>query len=469
MKRKQDNRNLQERAGDLEKVVTFSIMTTIKKFYGTAENFKQIYKSILNGTCSSSVQVEFCSRFKCLTIPEYRKILGQIEKSGKHHWVSINDVKPFFSKWFHYQRHFNKRYKSGKTFVVHGYWYIDFDVVERWMNFDDVFDTKSSFYTKLQHIFIDSIILKGKTMTKQEKEIYQKQYEEGKRSIPLEKIIKDEQKKQQTLNKRRMTIAKKAAKEIFVEYTALQAKANMLEATNKEKDDEIKILRQKLDEMKCAAQKNEVDSSNSVVSEIPAAWTSYEGHYDFEGPNVEKCRSDGTVLEPKCCPSRWMEKSDLFDFRDGKMDEDEFERLWQIYVMTDAEKSACKKTEESKAAVSSTPEWDEQTFDDQIKRCSALADSGDLDDDIDEEIRRFEVPRRLQEFINKYYLSLNDAKRIAKMYREDIPLKEAKHGFSVDDRNRNMNARNKIVNKIKAELTQYIDFEDLKYLNRMVV
>ena len=106
-------------------------------------------------------------------------------------------------------------------FVVHGYWYIDFDVVERWMNFDDVFNTKSSFYSKLQHIFIDSIILKGKTMTKKEKEQYKKDFEEGRKSIPLEKIIKDEQKKQQTLNKRRMTIAKKAAKEIFVEYTAL--------------------------------------------------------------------------------------------------------------------------------------------------------------------------------------------------------------------------------------------------------
>ena len=469
MKRKQDNRNLQERACDLEKVVTFSIMTTIKKFYGTAENFKQIYKSIVNGTCSSKVQVEFCSRFNCLTIPEYRKILGQIEKSGKRYWISINDVKPFFSKWFHYQRHFNKRYKSGKTFVVHGYWYIDFDVVERWMNFDDVFNTKSSFYTKLQHIFIDSIILKGKTMTKKEKEKYEQDFKDGKKSIPLEKIIKDEQKKQQTLNKRRMTIAKKAAKEIFVEFTALQTKANILEATNKEKDEEIKILKQQLDEMKCADQKN------SVVSEIPSAWTSYEGHYDFEGPNVEKCRSDGTALEPKCCPSRWMENSDLFDFRDGKMDEDEFERLWQIYVMTDAEKNACRKSEESKAVVSSTPDWDEQTFDDQIKRCSALVDSGDLDD-IDEneengieEINHFEVPNRLQEFINKYYISLNDAKRIAKMYKEEIPLKEAKNGFSVDDRTRNMYARNKIVNKIKDELKQYIDFEDLKYLNRMVV
>ena len=55
------------------------------------------------------------------------------------------------------------------------------------------------------------------------------------------------------------------------------------------------------------------------------------------------------------------------------------------------------------------------------------------------------------------------------MYKDEIPLKEARHGFSVDDRNRNMNARNKIVNKIKDELKHYIDYEDLTYLNRMVV
>ena len=312
-------------------------------------------------------------------------------------------------------------------------------------------------------------------MTKQEKEIYQKEYEEGKRSVPLEKYIRDEQKKQRSLDKRRMTIAKKAAKETLTEYAALQTKANMLEALNAEKDDEIKILRQQNEELRNLLKKNSDSLTqninvNSVVSEIPSAWTSYEGHYDFEGPNVEKCRSDGTPLEPKCCPSRWMENSDLFDFRDGKMDEDEFERLWQIYVMTDAEKNACRKSEESKAVVSSTPNWDEQTFDDQIKRCSALVAAGDLDDiDDAEEIHNFKVPRRLQEFIDKYYISLNDAKRIAKMYKEEIPLKEAKHGFSVDDRNRNMNARNKIVTKIKDELKHYIDYEDLKYLNRMVV
>ena len=312
-------------------------------------------------------------------------------------------------------------------------------------------------------------------MTKKEKEIYQKEYEEGKRSVTLEKYLRDEQKKQRSLDKRRMTIAKKAAKETLTEYAALQTKTNMLEAMNAEKDDEIKILRQQNEELRNILKKNSESltqniNANSVVSEIPSAWMSYEGHYYFEGPNVEKFRSDGTLLEPKCMPSKWMENSDLFDFKDGKMDEDEFERLWQIYVMTDAEKNACKKSEESKAVVSSTPYWDEQTFDDQIKRCSALVDSGDLDDiDDNEEILHFEVPSRLQEFIDKLYISINDAKRITKMYKEEIPLKEAKYGFSVDDRNRNMNARNKIVNKIKDELKQHIDYEDLKYLNRMVV
>ena len=244
---------------------------------------------------------------------------------------------------------------------------------------------------------------------------------------------------------------------------------------NAEKDEQIKDLQQQINELRGKLQRNaespkQINTTTNVENEIPESWTSYEGHYDFEGPNVEKFRSDGTPLEPKCMPSKWMENSDLFDFKDGKMDEDEFERLWQIYVMTDAEKKSCKKSEESKAVVYSTPDWDEQTFDDQIKRCSALVDSGDLDDiDDSEEIHHFEVPGRLQEFIDKYYISLNDAKRIAKMYKEEMPLKEAKHGFSVDDRTRNMYARNKIVNKIKDELKQHIDYEDLKYLNRMVV
>ena len=43
----------------------------------------------------------------------------------------------------------------------------------------------------------------------------------------------------------------------------------------------------------------------------------------------------------------------------------------------------------------------------------------------------FVIPRRLQEFIDKHYISLNEANWISKLYREEFKLKEAKSGFSL--------------------------------------
>lgn len=165
MKRK-DNRTLQERAEDLEKVYTFSIVVTAKKYYGTVDNLKKIYNKIVSGNVTSQEQVSFCNNFGH-SRDEYRKILGKL--NGK--FVSISDVKPYFSKWFHYQRHFNKNYKSGKTYSVHGYWYIDFDVLERWWDYEDVVVAKSDFYSERQHKLIDTLILKSKTAKKAKKHV----------------------------------------------------------------------------------------------------------------------------------------------------------------------------------------------------------------------------------------------------------------------------------------------------------
>lgn len=156
-----DTRTLQERANDLEKVYTFSIVTTAKKYYGTVDRLKTIYKKIVAGNATPKEQIDFCNLFGHKPT-EYRKILGQL--NGRR--VKITDVTQYFSKWFHYQRHFNKNYKSGKTYAVHGYWYIDFDVLARWWNYEAVVVAKSSFYTARQHKFIDSIILSGKTSRK---------------------------------------------------------------------------------------------------------------------------------------------------------------------------------------------------------------------------------------------------------------------------------------------------------------
>lgn len=61
--KKKDDRTLQERAEDLEKAYTFSIMATIKKYYSSLEEYKREYTAITSGKANFKTQVEFCRRF----------------------------------------------------------------------------------------------------------------------------------------------------------------------------------------------------------------------------------------------------------------------------------------------------------------------------------------------------------------------------------------------------------------------
>lgn len=168
-----------------------------------------------------------------------RKILGY--KDGK--LTRLADVKPFFDNWFHYQPHFNKNYSSGKTYSVHSYWYIDFDVIERYIDDADVADCKSRFYTKEQHHLINRLFLKQKTKKQKTKNQKNKQKEQtmgkikkvdgyteqqwnemvakGERACTWEQAVKLEEKKRSAAEKRKMTIAKNAAKATLKEYAEL--------------------------------------------------------------------------------------------------------------------------------------------------------------------------------------------------------------------------------------------------------
>ena len=146
----------------MQKVLTWCIIHNIKKHYETLDNFKKTYSLIKNGKASNDEQIHFCRRFVFDNKLVIRKILGY--KDGK--LTRLTDVKPFFDNWFHYQPHFNKNYSSGKTYSVHSYWYIDFDVIERYMDDADVADCKSRFYTKEQHHLINRLFLKQKTKIK---------------------------------------------------------------------------------------------------------------------------------------------------------------------------------------------------------------------------------------------------------------------------------------------------------------
>ena len=238
-----DNRNLKERAQDLQKILTWCIIHNIKKYYETLDNFKKTYSLIKNGRASSKEQIHFCRRFGFDINVIIRKVLGKI--NGK--WVKLSDVKPFFDNWFHYQPHFNKNYKSGKTYSVNSYWHIDFDVIEIYIDDVDVSDCKSRFYTKEQHHLINRLFLKQKTKKQKNKSKEQtmgkikkidgyteQQWNEmvakGERACTWEQAVKLEEKKRRAAEKHKMTIAKNAAKATLKEYAKLQLENQQLKA-----------------------------------------------------------------------------------------------------------------------------------------------------------------------------------------------------------------------------------------------
>ena len=160
-----DIRTIEERAGDLEKVITFSVVSTVKKYYRTVGQLKREFKAICEGTASKLVVINFQkrfglnSRFGCHSKDEYHKILGSTYDNGKRQYVKITDAVKHLPSWLHYQRHFTKHYKSGKHFSVSGYWYIDFEKLEELLEDPRVLDTTSDYYTQKQHNLIDKLVL----------------------------------------------------------------------------------------------------------------------------------------------------------------------------------------------------------------------------------------------------------------------------------------------------------------------
>ena len=227
-------------------------------------------------------------------------------------YISLKDVQPYFSGWFHYQRHFNRNYKSGKTFSVRGYFYIDFDVLERWCRSDDVVDPGSDFYSRRQHVMIDALVLNsfakddGVTMTKAQEKRYVREYEEGKRQLTLQEYKLDEADKRRRADKRRVTMAKKQSEDAQGENCV----------TKRLKASDSGLL-------------DEFSREEKMKSEIPHDWN----YYPHEGP---KTRSDGSRLHRKCLPGLWMKPVQYAAFCRGEIDEDDFENIWTGYTMAEA-------------------------------------------------------------------------------------------------------------------------------------
>lgn len=253
-----DLRTVDERADDFAKCLLWLICRNIKTKYNTFEDFKSAYCKIINGNASDDEQIKFCRAFE-LDAKLYRRILGQ-QKTGKY--ITLDQINPLLPKWLHYRPHFTRQYKSGKSYSVHSYWYIDFDhlktIFGKQDELDATIDAKSAKYTKRQFMLINKLFLfdkgkanKAKRLEKErlerkaEKEKTMKKYKKidghtesewnelhksGKLAFTWEQACKAEWKKERRADKHRMTIAKKAAKATLKELTEAELKIKQLEA-----------------------------------------------------------------------------------------------------------------------------------------------------------------------------------------------------------------------------------------------
>lgn len=148
----------------MQKALVFSIVMSIKNTYKTFECFKRAYYKLVNREGSSSEQCLFCSMFKH-TREEYCKILGY--KDGKR--VNLSDVIVLLPSWLKHQDNYNLNYKSGKTFSIHSYWFIEFDYLKDMLVNEDIARLTPSFCTKEQRDLIYKVILNTKDRSKEMK------------------------------------------------------------------------------------------------------------------------------------------------------------------------------------------------------------------------------------------------------------------------------------------------------------
>lgn len=255
----ESSRSLEERADDLAKVITFKIVTSVKKQCKTVMSFKEAYEKVTNSKASSAEQVKLLSvgRF---TKKSWRKVLGSICGHGVRRWVTLADVIPFLPSWLHLQRNFTKHCKSGKSFRVHSYWYIEFSKLEELLADERWLDCNCrEMYTKRQHDLIWRTVLKKKKeecsevaekeqesvenskleerkedMTKAEREQYQREYDEGKRMLSLDEALKEEAKAKRRADKHRAAVAAKATEKVLGNYQELVLENDLLKKQVKE-------------------------------------------------------------------------------------------------------------------------------------------------------------------------------------------------------------------------------------------
>ena len=420
--------------------------------------------------------------------------------------------------------------KSGSRFSHLGWWKLTDEGIAKVFESGELLDKKSSdfyceeskfiiskiafHYARLKIKNLDALEKKNnedkekknnneENMTKAEKEKLKKECDEGKHGLAYEYLVKQAEKKEKqnlkTLHTRIVNLTQKAMFEIVEENKSLKAKIEQLAAENKEfrnLNSDIPKEEEKKEEKKEEDHKLSFDEYCDLFNacDDPATF------YIPEDRLSEECKR--RCLEEEEKERRMLVEDDQFidrylasigedgNSRIAKKLHEERTKWCQEHGIDPDDKHAVAKADgiEKKPAVITPPDDIPEESDDKddgvSSKLKAIGHALDEiksqkkspvkppEDDIPEapeEKHYSKVIPRLQEFVNKCYISKREAERFAAIAKEKIPIKESRTGFSSQDRQKNKKARETIMQVFVKEYKDMMDDKDWKWVKMFTI
>ena len=378
---------------------------------------------------------------------------------------STFDNKRLFNKFlqksnnlFDFHKHVALKYTSGKKFKINSWFELKFsiDELDEYLKNDLYMSLKSELYSKRVHKILDNLFNSKKkkesnttksdkeesNATKAEKKAIYDKAANGQLGCTPEYTIKQINKKERADAKRRLTMKKKAIKEVFEMYVKLEAENKQLKA-------EIAKLKQLKD----------------LNSDIPSE--------SIENSELEKLKADAAMWrkidsDPFACEQHYNEVLSRM-----QPVEDEEEDI----VVDQAMQAQLDQIRQLQSKINYGYNYD-KIIDDFCKAASApdfVRDGSDIPDvppepahakppvdDIptDEEQKEDKAKLlsfKLQEFIDKKYLQLSEAEALKQysIYSSEIPALEDKKHVNLDDTSSRWQQRANIARYIQKHMHEF--------------
>ena len=407
------------------------------------------------------------------------------------------------SKYIKYIGKKDFKSRSGKKFSHLGWWRLTDEAIDKVFESGELLDKKSDLLCEESKFIISKIAfhyarlkttnlaaLKKKNnednMTKDEKEKLKRECDEGKHGLAYDYLVKQIEKREKqnlkTLQTKIMKMTQKAMSKIVEENERLKAKNEQLKAENKYLRERNTDIPDSTDIPREEDKKEEEHKlSFDEYIELFNACDDPAAFYIPEDRLSEDCKRK--ILEEEEKERRMLVEDDQFIDRylasigeDGdswtakKLHEERTRYCLEHGIDPDDKKVAVKTDAvEKKPAVTTPPddipeEEDEDAADKLAatrhakleaiaRRLDEIKDQKKSpvkppEDDIPaapEEKHYSKVIPRLQEFVDKCYISKREADRFALIAKEKIAVREARTGFSMQDRQKNKKARDTII------------------------